>query len=303
MNTYYVYDNESQSGPYSIGEILKMRSEGSVSESAYFLNEGMSEWKPIKTLLEQITEEEDEALLDNNSTFEKDENSLQETRGLSRSQFGLSFIGLIIFAAFINVFTQSGLGVVFGSIGSVFLAAYRYHNMGKSPFWAILAFIPIVSLFVFIECFSRSTADKFKSPKKSVKSEITIEAIANSFVSFRKKPMRIINKIEKYVIQYKIWLSKLDKRKKYSYYLSLCWIIFVIIIHNPTEGWYWGRSILIAEADNSILSISWIDNIRDKYDIDVFKRFFVVLISLPLLCFLHCWYVGIKIQNDDNRTR
>ncbi len=50
--SYYLYDNQQQTGPYSIEKLKSLWRSGSISGEAFYCEEGYSEWCPLRTLME-----------------------------------------------------------------------------------------------------------------------------------------------------------------------------------------------------------------------------------------------------------
>jgi hypothetical protein len=52
--TLYVYQGETQYGPYNLFQIQQMMAEGSVTTEAQYWSEGMTEWRNISELMDRV---------------------------------------------------------------------------------------------------------------------------------------------------------------------------------------------------------------------------------------------------------
>lgn len=48
--TIFLYHNEIQSGPFTVGHVRNMLTSGNISNEAYYCREGMTEWRPVQEL-------------------------------------------------------------------------------------------------------------------------------------------------------------------------------------------------------------------------------------------------------------
>jgi hypothetical protein len=87
--------------------------------------------------------------------------------GITRLGFFLAFLGVCLLVALLGAAGIPEGGLIVATFILLPLAASRYINMGKSPWWCLLVLIPVISILVFIDCFTTPTegADWIKCSK------------------------------------------------------------------------------------------------------------------------------------------
>lgn len=148
--TYYLWLNNTQTGPFTIGQLRSMWQTGSVTSLTLFWKEGMKDWKPLIDIV-QLIETQGSSLISRNVQsppqsqlvqpqviYVQKESSTEET-----SPSGCSWVGGIFISLFIPI-----LGLICG----VLIAASKKDRALAIP----MVLISLVSMIVYYLLFFAS---------------------------------------------------------------------------------------------------------------------------------------------------
>lgn len=101
--SYYLYENEEQTGPYSLEELESLWRSHSISAEAFYCQQGDEEWLPLRTLLEYTTQSVPPPILTSYSSITQKISALPSRNGTLRKTIILTVSGSVFVAFMILV--------------------------------------------------------------------------------------------------------------------------------------------------------------------------------------------------------
>jgi uncharacterized membrane protein YhaH (DUF805 family) len=168
MISYYILNEESAQGPYTLAELLDRYDTRQISSETFVCEHGKA-WVRVSDLLASIARQGTSNALNVNhkgvappvsaggvtkaadvASHEVDD---WEYDGFGRLNFGFLTIGIAVFGGIVSALTRSDWFGVLVALGLMFLPTIeRLKNIGRSRAWSLLLLVPLIGTCLTALC-------------------------------------------------------------------------------------------------------------------------------------------------------